>query len=354
MASPKVFVSSTCFDLSEIREQLFRFIELFGFEAVLSENGDVFYHPDLHTHESCVHEIANCQLFILIIGGRFGGEYIADKTKSITNAEYIAAKEKGIPIFTYVRNGVLSNHHIYMQNKKKEFVKNIDYPAIDKQEHAIDIFNFIDIVRKSPTNNAFEGFNNFQDIDIHLRKQWAGMFFELLKSREIKAQIDTTNQLISGISSTSSKLEELVKSLYLSSNKDEAIVEIESIETYSLTERFFDDVLFPSWQDNKIFQLNSKKINPEKMAKISPNNMKWYEYLVKIKMFTTESYPDEYDNYTDYINCIIVDNGSHTFSLGIADEESKIRNKLYENGVKNSTVKQREKVITRMLKKYGK
>ncbi len=50
MAVPKVFVSSTCFDLSEIREQLSRFISNYGFESVLSEHGDVFYHPDLHTH----------------------------------------------------------------------------------------------------------------------------------------------------------------------------------------------------------------------------------------------------------------------------------------------------------------
>ena len=42
MAVPKVFISSTCFDLSEIREQLSRFISNYGFEPVLSEHGDVF------------------------------------------------------------------------------------------------------------------------------------------------------------------------------------------------------------------------------------------------------------------------------------------------------------------------
>ncbi|MFQ1840348.1 DUF4062 domain-containing protein [Aeromonas veronii] len=175
MAAPKVFVSSTCFDLGEVREQLRRFIQSFGFEAVLSENGDVFYHPDLHTHESCIHEVSNCKLFILIIGGRFGGENVTDKSKSITNAEYMAARESQIPIFTYIRRSVLSNHHIFQQNKKKDFASEIEYPAIEKQEHALNIFSFIDDVRKAPTNNAFEGFDGFPEIESHLRKQWAGI-----------------------------------------------------------------------------------------------------------------------------------------------------------------------------------
>jgi len=45
------------------------------------------------------------------------------------------------------------------------------------------------------------------------------MFFDFLKGREVKAQIDATNHLMAGISASSSKLEELVKSLYRSSNK---------------------------------------------------------------------------------------------------------------------------------------
>ena len=89
MATPKVFVSSTCFDLGEIREQLARFINSYGFDPILSDHGDVFYKPDCHTHDSCIHEVSNCQLFILIIGGRFGGEYVYDNSKSITNAAYL-------------------------------------------------------------------------------------------------------------------------------------------------------------------------------------------------------------------------------------------------------------------------
>jgi hypothetical protein len=73
MAVPRVFISSTCYDLDAIRDSLRSFIESVGFDPCLSDRGDVFYHPDLHTHDSCINEIGNCHLFVLLIGGRFGG-----------------------------------------------------------------------------------------------------------------------------------------------------------------------------------------------------------------------------------------------------------------------------------------
>lgn len=42
MAAPRVFVSSTCYDLQEVRYQLRTFIEDFGFIPVMSEYGDIF------------------------------------------------------------------------------------------------------------------------------------------------------------------------------------------------------------------------------------------------------------------------------------------------------------------------
>lgn len=40
MATPRIFVSSTCYDLQEIRFQLRSFIQEYGYEAVLSELND--------------------------------------------------------------------------------------------------------------------------------------------------------------------------------------------------------------------------------------------------------------------------------------------------------------------------
>ena len=73
----------------------------------------MFYHPDLHTHDSCINEIGNCHLFVLLIGGRFGGTYVTDPAKSIVNAEFTAARERNVPVFTFVRRDVLDDHRLY-------------------------------------------------------------------------------------------------------------------------------------------------------------------------------------------------------------------------------------------------
>ncbi|ABY42431.1 DUF4062 domain-containing protein [Bacillus mycoides] len=193
MASPKVFVSSTCYDLRYIRENLKYFIRTLGYATVLSEEGDVFYNPKGHTHDSCLEEIPNCQIFVLVIGGRYGGKF-KETDHSITNAEYKEAVKLKIPIFTLVEQGVYSDHHVYTRNKKNDSVdySKIFYPSADNNM----IFDFIDEVRKNSINNAIVPFRNFADIEAYLKKQWAGMMYSFLtKQNEEDRLIDTLSML---------------------------------------------------------------------------------------------------------------------------------------------------------------
>lgn len=348
MATPKVFISSTCFDLSEVREQLNKFVRSFGFDPILSEHGDVFYHPDLHTHDACVHEVSNCQLFILIIGGRFGGGYVKDKSKSITNAEYEAAKAANIPVFTYIRNSVLNNHHIYRENRNQKFIDKINFPAIEKQDDAENIFKFIDDVRRSPVNNAFEGFSNFNDIEVHLRKQWAGLFFEFLRTREVKTQIDATNHLLSNLKDSNGKLEALVKSLYRASSADEAKVEesISEIETYANTKKFFAEI-FNLDNDMPItIELDEFSGDAEinKIASVTPDNKSWVEYLLETGLFYEHEWEEENKPH------LMFSTGAYCFEI-----EPYLKNRRplyvnYQNGVLKSTKEQREKILNELLK----
>ena len=52
MPAPRVFVSSTCYDLRYIRENLKFFIRTLGFEPVLSEEGAVFYDPSMPVEDA--------------------------------------------------------------------------------------------------------------------------------------------------------------------------------------------------------------------------------------------------------------------------------------------------------------
>jgi len=266
MAAPRVFISSTCYDLSEERDGLADYCSSYGFETSLSERGDIFYHPDLHTHLSCVRETGNCHLFILIIGGRFGGKYKVDPTKSITNAEYSAAVESGIPTFTFVKQEVLNDQNVWQRNKDLAHANLIQFPSIEKQEHAEQIFNFIDSVRQAPVNNGIFGFRVARDIHDALRKQWAGMMFDYLQNRNINKQLAMTNDALGNLAVVSGKIEELVKSMYRQVDEDRADEKIQTIEEESTADEFLQsaasllgDLKFLSEQRLKIWAVTSSR-----------------------------------------------------------------------------------------------
>ena len=91
---PVVFVSSTCYDLKHVREELKSFFEEnYGFHTMLSEFDSFPIDPCKGTFENCIENVdKSADIFVLIIGTRYG--YITDSGKSITNLEYLHAKEK--------------------------------------------------------------------------------------------------------------------------------------------------------------------------------------------------------------------------------------------------------------------
>lgn len=279
MAKPKVFIGSTCYDLREVRDSLSTFIGSYGFEPILSERGDVFYNSELHTHDACLEEVYNCQLFVLIIGGRSGGQYLNDKSLTITNAEYEVAVTNRIPIFTYVQRNVLDNHHTYITNKHKKIVNDIHFPAIDVQEQAQAIFSFIDRVRLSPTNNGYEPFETSANIESHLRKQLAGMFFNLLKNRDSSQKISQTEASVSVLKKTTERLEDIIKHVYIAIDQDEARKIIRSVERLSIARDFFDQYI-SGFRPGHIFISRMSEL--DRLASIDPKKISWIEYLVAL------------------------------------------------------------------------
>lgn len=269
MANPRVFISSTCYDLAEVRNSLVEFILSFGFEPVLSERGDVFYHPDIHTHDSCINEVSNCQLFIPIIGGRFGDAYKADRSKSIVNAEYAAARENKIPVFTFVKKPVYSDHFVYQKNKSN---LDIVFPSIENNEHAANIFQFIDDVRLSFVNNGFFPFEVTSEITDLLRKQWSGMFYKFLSERTKENELSVATNLLQNISVAGEKVEELVKSLYRYLDERGAEKMISSVEERATVRRFYEEAFTAQVRIHVKGDFANALIN-------NPKEGKWYEYF---------------------------------------------------------------------------
>lgn len=289
MATPRIFLSSTCYDLNEVRDSLYSFIDGMGYLPVFSDKNDVFYHPDLHSHESCIKEIENCQIFVLIIGGRFGGNYIYDTERSIVNAEYQTAKKLNIPIFTFIKREVNEDHRVFIRNKKEkpELYDKIEYPAIEKQETVIRIFDFIDEVRRSNTNNAYFTFEFSRDIRDILKKQLAGLFFDFLWNRLKLKEQEKTNELLTNLSLLGKKTEEIIENIYKKVDTKSAISEINKLDKILNSGKFFNILI-------KIFKLSG--INQEKRIQelsVVEEGQNWQQYLISKGNFSLKEYDNE-------------------------------------------------------------
>jgi hypothetical protein len=210
MAGLRVFVSSTCYDLSIVRSQLRLFIQNIGHEPVMSDYNDILYDHREHTHTSCVEEVASSDVVVLIVGARYGGEGSPEaltridfeqlyqesksidslKTKenlSVTQLEILKAIESGIPIFAFIDDAVWHDHALYEKNKDKDIINKIEFPSIQKPKTATFIFEFINFLRHRTKGNAVFPFSKLQDIEDILRKQWSALFQKLLLEQKNRA-----------------------------------------------------------------------------------------------------------------------------------------------------------------------
>lgn len=209
MAELRVFVSSTCYDLSLLRSQLRTFIKNIGYEPIMSDYEDVIYDPRIHTHTSCVDEVKNCDILILIIGSRFGGKANTESLNkinfevlknesdnvdtlkekgclSVTQLEVLKAIENSIPVYTFIDKQVWHDHALYEKNKDSEIIEKIIFPSIEKQDTAKYIFNFINFVRLRTKGNNIFMFEKGLDIEEILKKQWSGYFQRLLNEQRFR------------------------------------------------------------------------------------------------------------------------------------------------------------------------
>lgn len=197
MSRPRVFVSSTYYDLRHVRALLDQFIESLGFDSILSEKGDVAYVSSVPLDESCYREVLTADMFVLIVGGRYGSAAsdesaglspgFWDKYDSITRKEFDAAIQQDIPTYILVDRSVYDEFRTYQRNRSSE---TIHYAHVD----SINIFKLLDEIVLRPRNNPIQTFDRVSEITDWLREQWAGLFRELLNTRTDQEQLKDLNQ----------------------------------------------------------------------------------------------------------------------------------------------------------------
>ncbi|SHE96041.1 DUF4062 domain-containing protein [Chryseobacterium takakiae] len=174
MNNLNIFVSSTCYDLSQLRANLYDFIHTSGHNPVLSEYDNFPISPELNSIENCIKNIKdNADILVLIVGSRYGS--IIENGKSITNTEFLTAKQKGIPIFCFIDKSTLNAMNFWKNNKDGNFSNIVD----NKQ-----IFEFITDIRDNKKIWTFP-FEQSQDIIQTLKIQLSHLFKNSLKVKNI-------------------------------------------------------------------------------------------------------------------------------------------------------------------------
>lgn len=172
---PTVFVSSTCYDLKQIREDIKEFFEdTYGFNAMLSEFDSFPVDPCIGTFENCLNNVdEQADLFVLIVGTRYG--YVTDSGKSITNLEYLHAKAKGIPVFIFVSKQLYNNLPLWRSNKNGDFSTVVDNAKI---------FEFVSEIYDEAHQWIYT-YENVRDIKLAMKNQLGLIFSDGLQFRRI-------------------------------------------------------------------------------------------------------------------------------------------------------------------------
>lgn len=188
--------------------------------------------------ESCFREAQSSDIFVLIIGGRYGSEVsetesgdkgFHDRYESITRKEYESALQRDIPTYVLIEKSVYSEYETFKRNRENETIK---YAYVD----SINIFTFIEYVLSRPRNSPVYHFELSSEIETWLREQWAGLFRELIRNRADKTQISSLADQVRDLSNVSTTLKRYLEELVSRGGNKEQAKEIINEEQARLME----------------------------------------------------------------------------------------------------------------------
>lgn len=161
----KVFISSTIFDLKDLRDSLQQWLEGRGHTVLASEDGTIPIDSSKHSYDVCLEAARNCDCLVAIIDGRFGG-LMRDGKTSITLAEIHEAFDHGRRVWVFVRQSVWDAKEVY-KRYKADGVPFKPSGIVDDER----VFQLIDDIRGRKTGNWLSTFNRPTDLIDKLQVQ---------------------------------------------------------------------------------------------------------------------------------------------------------------------------------------
>ncbi len=173
----RVFISSTVYDLIDIRAELAEQLRVIGITPVLSDDklSDFRVQHDVNSIETCLVNVDSCDEFLLILDQRYGPtlEKCGYDKVSATHLEYQRAIEKKIPVRVYVRDRLEADFAIWKRNDRTTSSIKLSWATEVKD---IGLFELLDkhggLEASSTTSNWYSTFTSSIDLKAAITKHF--------------------------------------------------------------------------------------------------------------------------------------------------------------------------------------
>ncbi len=313
MASTKVFVSSTYYDLKQIRGDIENFLKSMHYDPILHESGNIPYGKGEKLENYCYKEIKNSDIVICIIGGKYGSE--SEYGGSITQNELKKAINDNKKVYIFVEDKVYTEFSTWQKNRDNT---KINYSYVDNPK----IYMFLEKVYELPANNQIVSFSKTSEIIEYLKEQWSGLFHEYLIEETKKEEISLAIKLKEQIENFNNIIE------YLKENNEKIDSTLKKFEIYN---------------NNFLSKLREILRLPQSfyVKNISDLN----KMLNAMYYFQDDSYyynSNTLNNYKDYYNWKKIENNNNSYYLRISknlfDETGNIKKNIDEIFNENSVL----------------
>ncbi|MBC6367616.1 DUF4062 domain-containing protein [Algoriphagus sp. AK58] len=209
-----IFVSSTDYNLKDLRAELARYLTELGYRPVLS-SAEGFHDnsPELEPWESCLQVLNTCFVMILVIDGRYGSplewrnfeRVLGSRKISPTHAEYIYSHKFNKRMLVFIREEVLTHYQTYRTALKNLETEEAAKEALEKVlPKGIDFetLKFVNEVKTSRPIPWIRAFKDVTEIKGEVQKKMLNELAELfmLKEKKLETIIKVFNQTMAELS----------------------------------------------------------------------------------------------------------------------------------------------------------
>lgn len=170
---PRVFLSSTCYDLVDLRATLDAMLSKAGFTILASDMAETKFSAlgNVDSVETCVENVRSSDALLLVFDRRYGPRIPGRGDASATRAEYEGAITSGIPVITFARKEFLNDFRLYKRlirdsKTPSQVARLLQHVSVSRYRSRYEfelLFEFFDSIRRvnSPgRNNWFDPFTD--------------------------------------------------------------------------------------------------------------------------------------------------------------------------------------------------